>query len=402
MQAFNYYAPTQVVFGPETELQTGKLVKKYGGTKVLVHYGGKSAERSGLLDRVCQSLEAEGISYIKLGGVVPNPRLSLVRRGIELCRAEQVDFLLAVGGGSVIDSLKAISVGVPYQGDVWDFFERRAFDTACLPLGCVLTIPAAGSEMSNGCVVTNDEVESTDVIDSIGLKKDYGIDEFRCKFAVMNPVLTYTLPAWQTACGAVDMIMHTQERYFSHDDDMEVTDAVAEAIMRTAMDSVRIVLREPENYRHRAQLMWAGSLAHNDLTGCGTSGDWATHGLEHELSGMFDVSHGAGLAALWGSWARYVLSKNPTRFARFAVNVLGVTNNFNDPVETALAGIAKMEDFYRSIGMPVNIHELIGRDITDAEIEEMADKCSNYGKSTQGCLKVLHRDDMVKIYQMAK
>ncbi len=393
MQAFNYYAPTQVVFGPETELQTGKLVKKYGGTKVLVHYGGKSAERSGLLDRVCQSLEAEGISYVKLGGVVPNPRVSKVREGIELCRKEGVDFLLAVGGGSVIDSLKAISLGVPYQGDVWDFYTRKCFDTVCLPLGCVLTIPAAGSEMSNGSVITNDEG---------GLKKDYCIDEFRCKFAVMNPVLTYTLPAWQTACGAVDMVMHTMERYFSKDDDMEVTDNIAEAVMRTAMDSVHVVLREPENYRHRAQLMWAGSLAHNDLTGCGTSGDWATHNLEHELSGMFDVSHGAGLAAVWGSWARYVLSENPTRFARFAVNVLGVTNNFKNTEETALAGIARMEDFYRSIGMPVNIHELIGREITDAEIEEMADKCSNYGKQTVGCLKVLTRDDMVNIYKMAK
>ena len=393
MKDFNYYAPTQVVFGAEAESQTGKLVKKYGGTKVLVHYGGQSAERSGVLAQVCQSLEAEGISYVKLGGVVPNPRVSLVREGIELCRKEGIDFLLAVGGGSVIDSLKAISIGVPYDGDVWDFYIRKAHTTECLPLGCVLTIPAAGSEMSDGSVITNDEG---------GLKKDYCINEFRCKFAVMNPIRTYTLPAWQTACGAVDMIMHTQERYFSKDDDMEVTDAIAEAVMRTVMDSVHVVLREPENYKHRAQLMWAGSLAHNDLTGCGTSGDWATHCLEHELSGMFDVSHGAGLAALWGSWARYVINENPTRFARFAVNVLGVNNNFTDTMETALAGIARMEEFYRSIGMPTNIHELIGRDITDAEIEEMADKCSNYGTSTVGCLKVLSREDMENIYRMAK
>ncbi len=393
MKDFHYYAPTEVVFGADAENQTGKMVKKYGGTKVLVHYGGGSVVRSGLLDVVCKSLEAEGIAYVKLGGVVPNPRVSLVREGIELCRKEGVDFLLAVGGGSVIDSMKAISVGVPYKGDVWDFYTRKAFDVECLPTSCVLTIPAAGSEMSNGSVITNDEG---------GLKKDYCIDEFRCKFAIMNPVLTYTLPAWQTACGAVDMVMHTMERYFSKDDDMEVTDAVAEAVMRTAMDSVHVVLNEPENYRHRAQLMWAGSLAHNDLTGCGTSGDWATHNLEHELSGMFDVSHGAGLAALWGSWARYVLSENPTRFARFAVNVLGVTNNFKNTEETALAGIAKMEDFYRSIGMPVNIHELIGREITDAEIEEMADKCSNYGVNTVGCLKELKREDMVAIYKMAK
>lgn len=393
MQSFKYYAPTHVVFGPEAELQTGKMVKKYGGTKVLVHYGGKSAEKSGLLDRVCKSLEAEGIAYIKLGGVVPNPRVSLVREGIELCRKEGIDFLLAVGGGSVIDSMKAISVGYYYEGDVWDFYTRKTFQKECLPTSCVLTIPAAGSEMSDGSVITNDEG---------GLKKDYCIDEFRCKFAIMNPVLTYTLPAWQTACGAVDMMMHTQERYFSKDDDMDITDNIAEATFRTVMNSVKIVLKEPENYRHRAQLMWAGSLMHNDLTGCGTSGDWATHMLEHELSGMFDVSHGAGLAVLWGSWARYVINENPTRFARFAVNVLGVQNDFNDTMGTALRGIEKMEEFYRSIGMPTNIHDLIGKEITDAEIEEMADKCSNYGKNTAGALKVLTREDMVNIYKMAK
>lgn len=393
MQSFKYYAPTHVVFGPEAELQTGKMVKKYGGTKVLVHYGGKSAEKSGLLDRVCKSLEEEGIAYVKLGGVVPNPRVNLVREGIELCRKEGVDFLLAVGGGSVIDSMKAISLGFYYEGDVWDFYTRKCFDKKCLPTSCVLTIPAAGSEMSDGSVITNDEG---------GLKKDYCIDEFRCKFAIMNPVLTYTLPAWQTACGAVDMMMHTQERYFSKDDDMDITDNIAEATFRTVMNSVKIVLKEPENYRHRAQLMWAGSLMHNDLTGCGTSGDWATHMLEHELSGMFDVSHGAGLAALWGSWARYVINENPTRFARFAVNVLGVENDFNDTMGTALRGIEKMEEFYRSIGMPTNIHDLIGKEITDAEIEEMADKCSNYGKNTAGGLKVLTREDMVNIYKMAK
>lgn len=393
MKAFKYYAPTHVVFGPDAENQTGKMVKKFGGTKVLVHYGGGSVVRSGLLDRVCASLDAEGIGYVKLGGVVPNPRVSLVREGIELCRKEGVDFLLAVGGGSVIDSMKAISVGVPYEGDVWDFYTRKAFNKECLPTSCVLTIPAAGSEMSDGSVITNDEG---------GLKKDYCIDEFRCKFAIMNPVLTYTLPAWQTACGATDMMMHTQERYFSKDDDMDITDNIAEASFRTVMNSVKIVLKDPENYRHRAQLMWAGSLMHNDLTGCGTSGDWATHMLEHELSGMFDVSHGAGLAALWGSWARYVLQENPTRFARFAVNVMGVQNDFNDTVGTAMRGIEKMEEFYRSIGMPTNIHDLIGKDITDAEIEEMADKCSNYGKNTAGCLKVLSREDMVNIYKMAR
>lgn len=393
MKDFKYYAPTQVVFGKDAEQKTGDLVKQYGGTKVLLHYGSGSAERSGLLSIVRQSLTAAGIQFVELGGVVPNPRLSLIRKGIDLCRAEQVDFILAVGGGSVIDSSKGISSGFYYDGDVWDLYLKKDRATKYLPVACVLTIPAAGSEMSDGSVVTNEEG---------WLKKDYGSDQLRCKFAVMNPERTFTLPAWQTACGATDMIMHTMERYFSHDDDMDVTDAIAEALMRTVKNVAPQVLANPTDYHGRAQLMWAGSLAHNDLTGCGTTGDWATHNLEHELSGMFDVSHGAGLAAIWGSWARYVRSENITRFAQFAVNVMGVPANFKDAEATAEAGIQAMEAFYRSIGMPTSIKELIGRDITDAEIEEMADKCSTYGTQTVGSLKVLKREDMIAIYKMAK
>ena len=286
MQDFNYYAPTQVVFGRNSEEQVGKLVKKYGGTKVLLHYGGQSAIRSGLLPKVEELLKAEGIEYVKLGGVVPNPRVSLARKGIEICKAEGVDFILAVGGGSVIDSSKAISAGRYLDCDVWDLYTHKAQATRFMPLACVLTIPAAGSEMSDGSVITNEEGN---------LKKDYGSNEFRCKFAIMNPERTYTLPAWQTACGVTDMMMHTMERYFSKDDDMEVTDAIAESILRTCMKEGPIALANPTDYNSRAQIMWAGSLAHNDLTGCGTTGDWATHNLEHELSGMFDVSHGAGL-----------------------------------------------------------------------------------------------------------
>ncbi|MCQ2215444.1 MAG: iron-containing alcohol dehydrogenase [Bacteroidales bacterium] len=393
MKDFKYYAPTEVVFGKNSEDQIGKMAKKYGAKRVLLHYGGQSAERSGLLKKVREQLTAEGIAFVELGGVVPNPRVSLVRKGVEICRKENIDFILAVGGGSVIDSAKAMSVGVPYQGDVWDFYIRKAFDKACLPIGCVLTIPAAGSEMSNGSVITNDEN---------GLKKDYCINEFRCKFAIMNPERTYTLPAWQTACGAVDMMMHTMERYFSKDDDMDITDNIAEALLKTVMNSASILMREPENYRHRAQIMWAGSVAHNDLTGCGTSDDWATHNLEHELSGMFDVSHGAGLAAMWGSWARYVMHENITRFARFAVNVMGVPNDFNNPEATALAGIRATEKFFASLGMPTDIHTLIGKEISDAEIDEMADKCSNGGTSTIGGLKVLAKKDMIEIYKMAR
>ena len=393
MRDFKYYAPTYVEFGRQAEMQTGDLVRRFGGTKVLLHYGGKSAEKSGLLARVENSLQEAGIAYVKLGGVVPNPRLSMVHRGIDLCKKENIDFLLAVGGGSVIDSCKAISAGRYYDGDVWDLYLRRGQATRFMPIGCVLTIPAAGSEMSDGSVITNEEGN---------LKKDYCTDEFRCKFAVMNPELTFTLPAWQTACGITDMMMHTMERYFSKDDDMEVTDAVAEAVLRTCMTEGRRVLDNPTDYNSRAQIMWAGSLAHNDLTGCGTSGDWATHCLEHELSALFDVSHGAGLAAIWGSWARYTRGENMSRFARFASHVMGVDTSGMTLEAAAEAGIQAMERFYVSIGMPTNIHDLIGRAITDAEIEEMALKCSNGGTSTVGCLKILNKADMAAIYRMAK
>ena len=395
MKNFNYYAPTQVAFGRNTESQVAELVKKHGGSKVLIHYGGQSAIRSGLLAKVEQILTEAGIAYVKLGGVKPNPHLSLVRKGIELCKEENVDFLLAVGGGSVIDSCKAISSGRFYQGDVWTLYEHKDHATQYLPIGCILTIPAAGSEMSNGSVITNDEVESW-------LKKDYCVDEFRCKFAIMNPELTFTLPAWQTACGITDMMMHTMERYFSKDDDMETTDAIAEAILRTCMKEGPLALANPTDYTCRANIMWAGTLAHNDLTGCGTTGDWATHNIEHELSGLFDVSHGAGLAAVWGSWARYTRNENLPRFARFAHNVMGIdTTNMSD-MEASETGIKAMEQFFRSIGMPTDIHTLVGKDITDAEIEEMAQKCTNGDTTTIGGLKILHAADIVKIYQMAK
>ena len=392
MNNFVFYSPTEFVFGKDTEMQVGALAGKYGARKVMIVYGGGSVLRSGLLDRVKQSLQKAGIRYCEMGGVQPNPVDTKVYEGIEICRREQADLLLPVGGGSVIDTAKAIAAGVPYEGEVWDFYMGRAHAEACLPVATVLTIPAAGSEMSNSTVITNEDGD---------LKKGYSNNLCRCKFAVMNPERTYTLPSYQTACGVTDIMMHTMERYFSHDDDMTVTDAIAESILRTVKDSVFEVLKEPENYVHRAQIMWAGSLAHNDLTGCGTTGDWATHQLEHELSALFDVAHGAGLAALWGSWARYVYKENVTRFAQFAVNVMGVTNDFKSPEHTALAGIEAMEDFYRAIGMPVSICELIGRQATDEEIKLMADKCSSGGSTTTGNLKVLHRDDMKNIYRMA-
>ena len=393
MKDFNYYAPTEVVFGENSEEQVAALVKKYGGTKVLVHYGGKSAERSGLLDKICGLLTEGGIAFKKLGGVVPNPRLSLVHEGIKLCREEGIDFILAVGGGSVIDSSKAIAYGVPYEGEVWDFYLGKDKATKMLPVASVLTIPAAGSEMSEASVITNEDGD---------VKLGYSNNLARPKFAIMNPKRTFTLPPYQTAAGVTDMMMHTMERYFTKDDDMDLTTDIAEAMLRSMKDAIFAVLKNPEDYRYRAQIMWGGSLMHNGLTGCGVTDDWATHQLEHELSGMFDVTHGAGLAAIWPSWARYVMHENLSRFVRFAVNVMDIPNDFTDPEGTALKGIEAMERFYHAIGMPINIKELIGKDITDEEIKEMTRKCSRNYQHTCGQLKVLKAEDMENIYKMAR
>ncbi len=392
MKDFNFYAPTRVVFGQKSEQEIGRLVVANGGHKVLIHYGVGSAERSGLLNIVRERLKDAGLEFVELGGVVPNPLLSKVYDGIELCRREGVDFILAVGGGSVIDSAKAIGYGVPYDGDVWDFWDGKGAPKSCLPIGVVLTIPAAGSEMSSSCVITKDEGL---------LKRGINSDLCRCRFAVMNPVRTYTLPAYQTAAGATDIMMHTMERYFSKYEDMTLTDAISEALLRTVKDAAVAVLAAPNDYRLRAQIMWAGSLAHNDLTECGTEKDFATHRLEHELSALFGVTHGAGLAALWPSWARYVMGRHLNRFVQFAVNVMGVTNDFSHPEETAEKGICAIEDFYRKIGMPTNIPELMGRQLTDDEISTLVDKCSRGGTITLGAMEVIDSTAMRAIYVMA-
>ena len=392
MKDFNFYAPTRVVFGRQAEEQLPQLVRQYGGTKVLIHYGSGSARRSGLLDKVEKMLTEAGIPYVELGGVVPNPLLSKVKEGIDLCRREGVDFILAVGGGSVIDSAKAIGYGVPYEGDVWDFWEGKATPQSCLPIGVMLTIPAAGSEMSSSCVITRDN----------GLiKRGINSDLCRCRFAIMNPERTMTLPDYQTAAGATDILMHTLERYFSKHEDMTLTDALAEALMRTVIDAAPEVLKHPDDYRLRAQIMWAGSLSHNDLMECGTEKDFATHKLEHELSALYGATHGAGLAALWPSWARYVMDRHLSRFVQFAVNVMGITNDFTDPRSTALKGIAAIERFFTQIGMPTTIPELIGRPATDEEIDTLVSKCSRGGKMNIGAMEILKPADMEKIYRMA-
>lgn len=389
---FNYYTPTEVVFGKESEAKVAQMVKKYGGKKVLVHFGGKSAQKSGLLDKVCNLLKAEGIPYVTLGGVVPNPRLGKVHEGIDLCRKEGVDFILAVGGGSVIDSGKAIAYGIGYDGDVWDFYCGKAKATSFVPLGAVLTIPAAGSEMSDSSVITNEAID---------VKRGYNNDICRPKFAIMNPERSYTLPPYQTAAGVTDIMMHTMERYFSHDVDMTLSDNMAEGLLRTAKECVFAVLKNPEDYRNRAQIMWAGSLAHNGLTGCGRVGDWATHQIGHELSALFDATHGAALAAIWPSWARYVMKEDVSRFVRFAVNVMDVPNDYSDPEGTAIKGVEAIERFYHAIGMPINIPELIGRNVTDNEIKEMARKCTRDYTMTMGQFKKLTAEDIENIYRMA-
>ena len=408
MKDFNFYAPTQVVFGRESEEKLPALVKHYGGRKVLVHYGGGSAKRSGLLDKVYTLLSEAGIGYVELGGVVPNPLLSKVEEGISLCRQEGVDFILAVGGGSVIDSAKAIGYGVGYDGEVWDFWEGKAQPQSCLPIGTILTIPAAGSEMSSSCVITKDETPSPQSCGQLpsgseAVKRGINSDLCRCKFAIMNPERTFTLPPYQTAAGATDIMMHTMERYFTRHQDMTLTDNIAEALLRTVKDCALEVMKNPEDYRNRAQIMWAGSLAHNDLTECGTEKDFATHRLEHELSSLFGVTHGAGLAALWPSWARYVMreEKNVPRFVRFAVNVMGVENDFTNPRGTAERGIEAMEQFYHTIGMPINIRELIGKELTDDEINHMVAMASRGGTITLGSIMVLKPEDMREIYRMA-
>lgn len=392
MENFQYYTPTKIIFGRGAEEQTGQLAAEQGCKKVLVHYGGGSVVRSGLLERIYRSLDAVGISYVSLGGVVPNPRLSLVYEGIRLARKEQVDFILAVGGGSVIDSAKAIGYGVANEGDVWDFYEKRRTAKACLPIGVVLTIAAAGSEMSDSSVITKEEG---------WLKRGYSSNYARARFAVMNPELTMTLPKYQTASGCVDIMMHTMERYFNRSENMEMTDGISEHLLRTVMKNAKILMNEPDNYQARAEVMWAGSLSHNGLTGCGTGGgDWASHQLEHELGGMFDVAHGAGLAAVWGSWARYVMDAAPERFAKFAVNVMGVEPEA-EKLKTAQKGIEAMEDFYRALDMPVCIGDM-GIELTEEQMRELAEKCSHFGKRTIGCIKKLDQEDMYRIYKEAR
>ncbi|MBQ3879641.1 MAG: iron-containing alcohol dehydrogenase [Oscillospiraceae bacterium] len=393
MNAFHYYAPTEVFFGKNGEDQVGSYVKKWGGTKVLLHYGGKSAEASGLLGRVRASLEKEGIAYVSLGGVQPNPLLSLVRKGIELGKAEKVDFILAVGGGSVIDSAMGIAFGLGHPDeDVWDFYLGKEVKN-CYPIGVVLTIAAAGSETSYSSVVTKDEGR---------VKRSIDQDPIRPRFAVMNPELLKTLPRYQIACGVTDIMMHTLERYFSNKDTLgnDLTDKIAESVLDNVIQYGPRLLRDPADYKAASEIMWTGSISHNNLTGLGNGGDFATHLIGHELSARYDAAHGATLAAVWGSWARYVMPANPLRFAQYAVKVWGCDFDSVCPENTALAGIEKTEEFFKSLGMPISIPELV-KDVTDQDLKEMTDLCISLGRTAIGGFRKLDKSDVFAIYQMA-
>ena len=387
---FTLYTPTKVVFGHDVETKAGAMVKAFGGNKVLIHYGGKSAVQSGLLKRVEDSLTAEEIEFVSLGGVVPNPRIEKVYEGVRLCKAYGVDFILAVGGGSVIDSAKAIAYALAEpEKDVKELYEHTRTPKACFPLGVVLTLSASGSEMSDSSVISYE-----------GKKRGVNSDLCRPKFALMNPALTKTLPAYQTAAGCSDILMHTMERYFVNGSRMELTDAIAEGLLKTVMQYAAVLKDDPENYKARAEIMWAGSLSHNGLTGCGNdAGDWACHRLEHELGAMYDVTHGAGLTAVWPSWAKYVMKNCLPRFVRFAKNVMQVEPGANDE-ETALKGIEAMAAFFRSIGMPTTLKEL-GVSPTEEEFKLLAKNCAVATGGKIGSAMPLYEADMEAIYKMA-
>ncbi|MCD7906597.1 MAG: iron-containing alcohol dehydrogenase [Clostridium sp.] len=392
MNNFEFYAPTRMIFGKATHLQVGKIIKEYGFKKVLVHFGGASAKKTGLLDAVCGALEAEGIAWVQLGGVQANPTLSMAKKGIELCLEEQVDFVLAVGGGSVIDSSKCIADGAGNPGvDVWKFFTKEAAPAGALPVGTILTLSASGSEMSASCVITNEEN---------GLKRGFNSPTHRPLFSICNPELTYTVNRFQTGCGTVDIMMHTLERYMGGvTRDTPLTDRMAEGLLKTVVEAGLTADRDPENYEARATLMWAGSLSHNDLTSAGRDFMMQVHQLEHELSGMYpEIAHGAGLSALWPSWARYVCAGWPERFAQYAVRVWNLEMNFENPMETALAGIQATEDYFKGLDMPTNLRDL---GVEPEKLGEMAEKCTNFGTRTLPGIRELGKREMMEIYRLA-
>lgn len=388
MNNFTFYSPTYFAFGKGTENKAGHYVKRFGGSKVLIHYGGGSVVRSGLLDRVKASLQKENIEFVELGGVKPNPRSGLVYEGIDLCRKEGVDFILAVGGGSAIDSAKAIAAGAKYEGDFWDFYEGKPIRDA-LPVGTVLTIAAAGSEGSGDSVITKEEGM---------LKRGTGGEALRPKFSILNPELTQTLPAYQTASGATDIMAHVFERYFTNTKEVEITDRLCEAVLLTMIKEVPRVIADPDNYDARANIMWAGMVAHNNIVGVGRDQDWSSHGIEHELSALYDVAHGAGLAVIFPAWMTYVMKHDINRFAQAAVRIWGCRMNFGNPEETAKEGIMRFKQFLTSIGMPISFRQLGAK---EEDIQVMVEKLGLGETGTMGGFVQLTGKDVEQIYRLA-
>ena len=369
MLNFTFYSPTKFVFGKGEEKNIGKLLAERGTKKVLLHYGGQSAEKSGLLGRVRTSLDSAGIAYVELGGVHPNPRYSLAKEGMELARKENVDLILAVGGGSVVDSSKCIAIGALYDGDVWqDFYMDKKEITTALPVACILTIAAAGSEGSPGTVISNREV---------GIKEGVrASDLLRPVLSILNPELTMTLPAYQTACGVTDMFIHLIERYFTNTPDVNITDEMIEGLMRTILKYGKVAVEHPDDYNARAQIMWTGTLAHNDICGCDRDQDWASHQIQHEIGAKYDSAHGAGLATVFPAWAKYVYKHDVPRFVRFATKVMGVDNDVFHPEEVALEGIARVKAYMSGLGLPTTKEEL---GVKEEDIPELANiQCGGF------------------------
>jgi len=387
VQNFEYCNKTKIIFGKGTEERVGSEAAQYA-KRVLLHHSGGSTVRSGLIDRVKDSLKKAGVECVELTGVLPNPRLSLVRKGIEIAKKEKLELILAVGGGSAIDSAKAIAAGAVNDCDVWDFFERKKTADKALPVGTVVTIPAAGSESSISCVITNEEGP---------WKRGMNFQCIRPAFSIMNPELTYTLPPYQTACGITDMLAHIMERYFTKEPNVELTDELCEGAMRTIIRNARKIFSGGEkNYDARAEIMWAGALAHNGLLDTGRIGDWASHALDHELSALFDLAHGAGLAIIFPAWLRYNIKENTPRLARFAAKVWGVDGAFYDYEQAALEGVIRMENFFSSIGMPVRFADA---KLDPARIPEMAKRVVHFGPV--GNYRKLNEKDAEAIYKLA-
>ena len=391
MNSFEFFSPTKVIFGKDVELTTAKEIKKFGGSRVMIVYGGGSVLKSGLLDKIKQLLKDAGLTFTVFGGVHPNPLLSFAKVGVKQAIEFGADFILAVGGGSVIDTAKGIAIGAANpQKDIWLFWEKKAVAEKSFPVGVVLTISAAGSETSDSAVLTNDET---------GSKRGLSTELNRPKFAVMNPELTYTLPKYQIVCGIVDIMMHTLDRYFTQTEGNELTDEIAEALLRVVIKNGKIAVKNPCDYQAMSEIMWCGSISHNELTGLGADTDFAPHQLGHELSGKFDVAHGASISTIWGCWAKYSYLAKPERFARFAKQVWGIEKSSIE--ESALAAIEKTVSYFASIGAPTCFTEL-GIGVQSEEILfELADRCVFYGSRTVGHFKVLNRDDVYQIYKMA-